>query len=105
MKIDVMKTTQPNDLDPTDVQQRVTLHQTYLGLGASATLQEIKVRASEDVDKFYTDCENFLIESIQQMQRRFDLEAEVHEIVQCLLPANAASVTPSSLGRICQKLP
>ena len=106
MKVSIVKTTQPKNLDPADVQLHVPLRHTYFGLGASATLQQIEDGATkEDVEKFLTDCKNFLIESIRKIQRRFDLESEIYEIVQCLLPSNAASVTPHSLGRICLKLP
>lgn len=108
MKVSIVKTTQAKDVDPTatDVQQHVPLRQTYLGMGATATLQEIEVGAKkEDVDKFYTDCKNFLIDSVLQIQSRFDLNAEYHDIVQCLRPCNAANLNPSSLANICEKLP
>ena len=81
MKLDVMKKTKAEDLDPTDVQQHVPLRQTYLGLGASASLREIKANAKADeVDKFLTTCKDFLIESMLQIKSRFDLNAEYHNI-------------------------
>jgi hypothetical protein len=46
-----------------------------------------------------------MIESIVQIQKRFDLDAEYHQIVECLSPHNAAAVMPRSLWRISQKLP
>ena len=104
MKASIVKTTQPKNLDLADVQHHVPIRQTYLGLEASATCQETEDGAKkDDVEKFLTDCKNFLIESIQQIQRRFDLETEVHEIVPCLLPSHAAFITPSSLRRIYLK--
>ena len=97
---------QAQDIDPTNTELHIPLHQVYVGLGASATLQEIKEGASkEEIEKFLTSCKNFLIESILQIQKRFDLKSEYHEIVECLLPSNAASVTPRSLKSICEKLP
>ena len=106
MKLDIVKAMEPKDLDPADINQHVPLRQTYLGLAASATLAEIEGEAQpQDVTKFLEDCKSFLIESILQMQRRFDLDADVHRIVECLLPANAASRTPSSLGTITNLLP
>ena len=57
------------------------------------------------MDKFFADCKNFLVESIFQIQARFDITDPVHELVQCLLPSNAAALIPPSLGAICQKLP
>ena len=59
----------------------------------------------EDVSAFRSCCRNFLVESIDQIQKRFDLDAEIHDIVQCTLPQNAASTIPPSLEGICQKLP
>lgn len=45
-------------------------------------MYEIKAGAKqEDVQKFRSDCKNFLIESILQIKQRFDLEAEIHDIV------------------------
>ena len=106
MKIDIVKSTSPNKLNPTDVNQHVPLSETYVGLGATATIHEIaSVAGKADVDNFLTTCKNFLIESILQIQSRFDLDDPVHEIVQCLLPSNAAALKPRSLRSICQKLP
>ena len=88
------------------MQHHVPFRQTHICIAASATLQEIEAEAKkEDVDKFLLDCKSFLIESILQLQRRFDLENDVHDIVQCLLPTNAASVIPRSLGAAWKKLP
>ena len=82
------------------------LHKTYIGLAATATLYEIQAGAKKEaVDKFFADCKNFLVESILQIQARFDITDPVHELVQCLLPSNAAALIPPSLGAICQKLP
>ena len=88
MKIDIVKA---NKLNPTDVSQHVPLSETYVGLGATAPLHEIAGRANkEGIDKFPS--KNFLIESILQIQSRFDIDAPVHEIVQRLLPSNAAAL-------------
>ncbi len=86
--------------------QHVPLRQTYVDLEATATLSEIENGAKkEDIDQFLMHCKNFLIESILQVQSRFDIDDPVHEIVQCLLPSNATAIKPRSLGSICQKLP
>ena len=101
MKIDIVKA---NKLNPTDVSQHVPLSETYVGLGATAPLHEIAGRANkEGIDKFPS--KNFLIESILQIQSRFDIDDPVHEIVQRLLPSNVAAVKSRSLRSICQKLP
>ena len=38
MKIDIVKATPPNKLNPTDVSQHVPLSETYVGLGTTAIL-------------------------------------------------------------------
>ena len=106
MKLSIVKKTKAEDLDPTDVQQHVPLRQTYLGMGATTSLREIEASAQEEeVNKFLTTCKDFLIESILQIKSKFDLNAEYHDIVQCLHPSNAANLNPRSLAIICQKLP
>ena len=68
MKIDIVKATPPNKLNPTDVSQHVPFSGAHVGLGATATLREIASRTSkEDVHKFPSTCKNFLIESILQI--------------------------------------
>ena len=74
-------------------------------MAATATLREIAAGAKEDVSAFRSHCRNFLVESIYQIQKWFDLDAEIHDIVQCTLPQNVASTIPPSLEGICQKLP
>jgi hypothetical protein len=45
------------------------LHQTYIGLAATATLNDIEnVAEKENIDKFLTECKNLFIESILQIQ-------------------------------------
>lgn len=77
----------------------VPLKQLYIGMASTATLSEMEVGRTphQEFEKFCTDCRKFLIESIEQIQKRFDLGAEILTIVQCISPANAASLTPPSL--------
>ena len=89
MVMDYVKKTVPSQIDPKCSCFHVPLKQVYLGMAAT----------------FRTDCRNFLIESIEQIQKRIDLDAEILTIVQCILPANTASLTPTSLQPICKKLP
>jgi hypothetical protein len=106
MKIDYVKATKPKDIIPTSACFHVPLDKVYVGVGATATLREIEAGSiKEDVVRFLTDCKKFLIESIVQIKQRFDLDAKFHEIVQCILPENAASMVPPSLEDICRQLP
>ena len=105
MKRDYVKATNPKKISPRCEEFHVPLKNVYLGMAATATLREIAAGAKEDVSAFRSYCRNFLVESIYQIQKRFDLDAEIHDIVQCTLPQNAASTIPPSLEGICQKLP
>ena len=102
----IVKTTQVKDLDPSDLTKHVPLQQTYVGIAATSAIHSIKDKAKdEDINKFFTDCKNFLIESILQIRSRFDLNAEYHDLVECLQPQSAANLNPRSLARICEKMP
>ena len=106
MAVVYVKETNPKDIDPTNVQHQLPLNQTYAGIAASATIQEIQADArKDDLEKFRRDCRNFLIESILEIKQRFDLDAEVLEVVQCISPAKAAARIPPTLAHIFQKLP
>ena len=106
MSIAYVKQVKPKEIDPTRAKHHITLHQVYVGVAATATMHEIKAGAKqEDVQKFRSDCTNFLIESILQIKQRFDLEAEIHDIASCIAPGNAAACVPQSLVQIIQKLP
>ena len=110
MVIDYVKKTTATAIDPTCIRFQVPLKQIYLGMAATATLHEMEAghpqnARPQDFEKFRTDCKNFFVEAILQIQKRFDLDAEIHTIIQCIVPANAASSTPPSLGPICQQLP
>ncbi len=94
MDVRHVKATNPKDIDPKNVSFHVPLHEVYLGLPATTTINEIKQATSkDDVDmhNFLENCRNFLIESIEQIQRRFDLGAEIHDVVQC----SPSSIFPS----------
>ncbi|CAB4008429.1 zinc finger MYM-type 1-like [Paramuricea clavata] len=108
MDVRHVKATNPKDVDPKNVSFHVPLHEVYLGLAATTTINEIQQATSEDdvdMHNFLENCRNFLIESIEQIQRRFDLGAEIHDVVQCTLPGRAAARVPSSLANVVKKLP
>ena len=109
MAIEYVKKTAPSQIDSGCSRFHVPLKQVYIGMAATATLHEMEAAGAgtlpQEFEKFRTDCRNFLIESIEQIQKRFDLDAEILTIVQCILPANAAALIPPSLQPICEKLP
>ena len=106
LDIQYVKATATKSINPTDDKLHVPLKQVYLGLAASATMQEIEVEArKEEVQQFKNDCKNFLIESVVQIQNRFDSDSEVLSIVECISPQKANAQIPSSLSSIATKLP
>ena len=106
MSIAYVKQVKPKEINPTRAGHHIPLHQVYVGVAATATMHGIKAGAKQEgVQKFRSDWKNFLIESILQIKQRFDLEAEIHDIVSCIAPGNAAACVPPSLVQIIQKLP
>lgn len=108
MKIHYVKSTTPKAVDPTIAECQQPLNKIYVGITATATLQEIKETVSEDdvdVQNFRTNCRNFLVESIHQLQQRFDLDSEIYYIIQCISPQKAAARVPPSLVEVVKKLP
>ena len=105
MAVSYVKETNPKDIDPTKVNHHLPLTQVYVGVAATSTIHEIEARTrKEDVEKFRQDCKNFLVEGILQIKKRFDLDAGIHDIVQCISPAKAAARIPPSLANIFGKL-
>ena len=98
MAIVSRKKTAPSQIDSGCSRFHVPLKQAYTGTAATATLHEMEAACArtpaQEFQKFRTDCRNFLIESIEHIQKRCDLvDAEILTIVQCILPANAAAST------------
>ncbi|CAB4006035.1 zinc finger MYM-type 1-like [Paramuricea clavata] len=108
MEVPYIKATNPKDIDPSNVGFQLPLDKTYVRLAATTTLHEIKEVTGEDhadVHNFLMNCRNFLIESIKQILQKFDIEAEIHDVVQCTLPRNAAAHVPPSPTEVVKKLP
>ncbi len=107
MTLAYVKSTAARDIDPGNILKQVPLFQLYLGVAASTTIQEMMTTGARpcDLDTFRNDCKKFLIECIHQIQVRFDLKSEIHDIAECLLPRNASSGIPPSLAEITKKLP
>eukprot|EP00795_Rhopilema_esculentum_P005735 gene5735-10989_t len=93
------------NIDPEDVSQYVPLEKVYFGVAASSTLQEMIGARRQDMETFKNDCRNFMIESLKQIKARFDVSSEIHDVVECLQPKNAASLQPLSLRLVTKILP
>lgn len=59
----------------------------YVGLEAYAILQDFKTKAPiEGVSKFYTTCRDFYVEIILQIQKRFELDEKLFELIKYVDP-------------------
>jgi hypothetical protein len=106
LDVQYVKTADAKSIDPTNHEHNVSLKQVYLCIAASATMEEIEAGTrNEDVQQFRNDCKNFLIESVVQIQKRFDSDSEVLGVVECISPQKASARIPSSLSSIARKLP
>lgn len=106
LNVQYIKKTAPKSIDPTNIQNHVPLNQVYIGLAATTTMHEIEAGArQEDIQQFRNDCKNFLIESVVQIQNRFDSDSQLLGMVECISPQKASARIPSSLSRIVRKFP
>ena len=87
MFMEYVKRTVPAQIDGGCSRFHVLLKQIYIGLTATATLREMEAvgvgqTRHQEFEKFYRDCRNVLIESIELIQAGFDMDAEILTIVQ-----------------------
>ena len=101
MDINYLKVTEVKHIDPRNDTFHSSLPAIYLGMAATATIQEMKGANSSDLQTYRIHFRYFMIESILQIQNRFDLNAEIYEIVGCTHPKRF----PPSIVPIFTKLP
>ena len=78
----------------------------YLGISANETMKTLCTQAElGDIRKFYSSCKAFLIESVLQIQERFQFTDPVFYIIQCIDPHNASELVPKSLVNVMNALP
>ena len=98
-----MKSTEAKNINPESY--HVPLQDVYVGMAASSTLSEMTDARSSDVHMYQSHCQKFSMEIIYQIQSRFDMKAEYHDMVDCINPENASALHPPSLGRIISRSP
>jgi hypothetical protein len=94
-------------MDPIDRRQLLPVSKIYLGPAATDTLEAIVSELGESsphVILFLEQCQNFIIEAINQMQKRFD-GLDQFQFLSLLKPANASSLIPPSLAATFRKFP
>lgn len=77
-------------------------------MSESATLSDLKESGTvitEKLSKFYKSCQSFLIKAVIQIQNRFSINDKFHNIMACINPRNAYSLSPPSLAYLFEDLP
>jgi hypothetical protein len=76
----------------------------YIGVLASDTMNGIKEENNPDIPLFYSQCREFFIEAVKQIQARF-VDCNKLDIMSCLSPTIAFNLKMSSLIGLYQKMP
>ena len=106
LNVQYVKGSAAKSIDPTNIQHHVPLRQVYIGIAATATMHEIEAGAAqEDIEQFRNDCKNFLVESVVQIQNRFDSDCKLLSMVECISQKKASARIPSSLFNIVRNFP
>ena len=65
----------------------------YLGVKATETVNKLKGNATPtELDKFWTSCKVFLVESLKQIHERFECSDPIYDLVECLSPVNSSNL-------------
>ena len=107
MEMAYVRGTEAFKIDPTMKEKQLPLSQVYVGVLASDTMHSIKAevgRDNSDIPLFFSQCREFLIEAVKQIQTRFD-DCNKLDVMSCLSPAVAFNLNISSLEALYKKIP
>ena len=95
------------ELDPYLSSEYLALNQTYVGIAAIDSMQELEdaQEPSDNIDLFYQSCRNYYIVLIKQIKDRFKFEDEIYDILALVKPRNARSLNPRSLRPLFVRFP
>jgi hypothetical protein len=94
-------------IDPAMKDKQLPLNEVYVGILASDTMNDIKAelgRNSPDISLYYSQCRDFLIEAVRQIQTRFN-DCNKLDILSFLSPSIAFNLEIPSLSGLFQKMP
>ncbi|XP_068250343.1 zinc finger protein 862-like [Palaemon carinicauda] len=104
IQISCVRECDPFTLDVYNTRYHVPISQIYLGINATDTLSDSAVsKDREGMTKFKKGCQEFLLELINQIRRRFKTES--FKILDFLIPENALNLKPSSLRNVFKSFP
>ena len=102
--IEVVKQSDPFEVDIHSSKSRVKIDDVYLGLSATMTLSECCERDPDGVRQIRLLCLNFMIELVQQIRKRFeDTRSKKFQLLGFLIPSNAIKCQPPSLQGLFQE--
>ena len=95
------------ELDPYLSSEYLPLNQTYVGIAATDSMQELinAQEPSDNIDLFYQSCQNYYIVLIKQIKDRFKFEDEIYDILALVEPRNARNLSPRSLRQLFVRFP
>ena len=108
MKLDYIRSVGSfTELDPYLSSEYLPLNQTYVGIAATDSMQELEdaQEPSDNIDLFYQSCRNYYIVLIKQIKDQFKFEDEIYDILALVEPRNAINLNPRSLRPLFVRFP
>ena len=109
LKMDVVRNCDPFTLSLDDPQLKMPIDEVYLGIAATATLNECLAlddhEAVQSVKLVKQTCLEFMLELVRQIRSHFDLSDSAYKLVEFIMPQNAVKCNPSSLHQLFYRFP
>ncbi len=108
MDVQYVRSTDASKIDPSRKENHLSLDKVYLGILATATMNTIKEELGSNnpgIAIVYSQCQQFLIEAVQQIQSRFGDCHKVAELVSCVQPSVAYNLKIPSLSGLYSQMP
>ncbi|CAG5054157.1 unnamed protein product [Parnassius apollo] len=91
-------------IDVTKTEIHLNNDHIYVGKEAHAILEDLKTKAPiKEVNKFYASCREFYVEIVLQIQKRFDLNEKLFDILKYVDPKIARNLEKQSVKDVFDK--
>ena len=107
LEVVYVRNTNAFEIDPSRSDKQVPLSKVYLGVAATDTLCSIREECGNDdpgIPLIYTQCRDFLIEAVKQIQERFS-DCKKLDVLSCLSPEVAYNLQIPSLDQLYRSMP
>ena len=108
MDVGYVQSTDAFKIDLSRKENHLPLDKVYLGILATDTMNKIKEELGSNdpgIVLVYSQCQQFLIEAVQQIQSRFSDCCKVADLVSCLQPSVAYNLKVPSLSDLYSHMP